>query len=230
MSPPFLIMVVDPQNREEYNKKMKDAKCKTCRRLGEKLFLKGEKCLSPKCPMVRKPYPPGQKGKRRRGRLSEYGKELKEKQKLKNWYNLQERQFRNYVKEALSKRGKVEDAGVQLLQTLERRLDNVVFRLGFADSRSEARQLISHRHLLMNGKPINISSFLTKKGDKIKVRPSSVKKGNFQNLQSKLKKHDLPKWLTLDINKLEGEVKELPSIEELALPVEVSAIFEFYSR
>jgi small subunit ribosomal protein S4 len=209
---------------------MEDAKCKICRRLGEKLFLKGEKCLTPKCPMVRKPYPPGQKGKRRRGGLSEYGKELREKQKLKNWYNLREKQFRNYVKDILSKRGRVEDAGAQLIQTLERRLDNVVFRLGFAASRKEARQLVSHRHILVNNKIVNIPSFLIKKGDKIKIKPTSSKKEIFKQLSTTLKKQTLPEWLTLDIDKLEGEVKVLPTIEEAALPVEVSAIFEFYSR
>ena len=208
----------------------KSSVCKICRRLGEKLFLKGERCLTPKCPMVRKPYPPGQKGKRRGKRLSEYGKELREKQKLKNWYNLGERQFRNYVKEILAKRGKMEDAGVQLIQTLERRLDNVVFRLGFADSRDQARQIVSHRHILVNNKVVNISSVLVKKGDKIKIRPSSNKKELFKTTLPKLKNHTLPQWLSLDIKKLEGEVKELPIIEEAEIPVEVSIIFEFYSR
>lgn len=209
---------------------MVDAKCKICRRLGEKLFLKGEKCLSPKCPMVRKPYPPGQKGKRRKGGLSEYARELREKQKLKNWYHLKERQFAKYVRDALSRRGKVEDAGVQLIQTLERRLDNVVFRLGFATSRSQARQLVAHNHFLVNGKSVNIPSFLVKKGDKIKIKPSSVKKAIFKNLPTTLKKHNVPSWLSLDIKNLEGEVKGLPTLEEAVPPVEVSAIFEFYSR
>jgi len=209
---------------------MEDTQCKICRRLGEKLLLKGEKCLSPKCPIVRKPYPPGQKGKRRRRRLSEYGKQLREKQKLKNWYNLRERQFQNYVKGALAKRGKVEDAGAQLIRTLERRLDNVVFRLGFASSLSLARQLVSHRHILVNGKVVNVSSFLVKKGNKIKIKPSSAKKTMFKNLPSLLKEHTPPSWLNLDIDKLEGKVKELPTMEETSLPIEISVIFEFYSR
>lgn len=209
---------------------MKNNKCKICRRLGGKLFLKGEKCLSPKCPMVRKPYPPGQKRKRRRKRISEYGKELREKQRLKNWYNLKERQLRNYVKAVLEKPGKTEDTGTQLIQTLERRLDNVVFRLGFAVSRPQARELVSHRHFLVNEKIVNIPSFLVKKGDKIKIRPASVKKNIFKNLSSTLKKHSLCSWLSLNIEKLEGKVKELPTLETAAPPVEVSAIFEFYSR
>ena len=117
---------------------MKNTKCKICRRLGVKLFLKGERCLSPKCAMVKRDYAPGEKGKRRRRTFSEYGKELREKQKLKNWYNLRERQFRNYVKEVLAKRGKVEDAGSLLVEKLESRLDNVVFRMGFVSSRNQS--------------------------------------------------------------------------------------------
>jgi small subunit ribosomal protein S4 len=209
---------------------MKDDKCKICRRLGEKLFLKGERCLSQKCPMVRKPYPPGQKRKRRSRPLSEYGKELREKQKLKNWYNLKERQFRNYVKKILAKKGGAEDAGARLIQVLERRLDNVVFKLGFADSRSQARQFISHRHFLVNDKVVNISAFSVKKGDKIKIRPSSLKKGIFKDLVSALKRRSTPSWISLNISQLEGTIKSLPTFEEAAPPVEVSAIFEFYSR
>ena len=209
---------------------MKNSKCKICRRVGEKLFLKGERCLSPKCPMVRRPYPPGQKGKRRSSPLSEYGKELREKQKLKNWYNLRERQFSRYVKEVLRKRGGTEDAGTQLIQTLERRLDNIVFKLGFASSRVQARQLISHRHFLVNDKVINVPAFLIKKGDKIKIRPTAAKKIIFKNLPSTLKKHSVPDWLSLNIDKLEGKVKGLPTLEEAVPPVELSTIFEFYSR
>ena len=209
---------------------MKDDKCKICRRLGEKLFLKGERCLSQKCAVVRKPYPPGQKRKRRPRPLSEYGKELREKQKLKNWYNLKERQFRNYVKKILAKKGGAEDSGARLIQILERRLDNVVFKLGFADSRSQARQFISHRHFLVNNKVVNIPAFSVKKGDKIKIRPSSLKKGIFKDLVSALKRRSTPSWISLNISQLEGTIKSLPTFEEAAPPVEVSAIFEFYSR
>src|SRR4030042_2070472 len=207
---------------------MNDSKCKICRRLGVKLFLRGERCLSPKCPMVRKPYPPGQKGKRRPRPLSEYGKELKEKQKLRNWYNLKEGQFKNYVKAALGKRGK-EDAAALLIKTLERRLDNVVFRLGFDSSRAAARQIVSHCHILVNEKPINIPSYLVKKGDKIQIKTGSAKKGISRNLPSILKKHTPPSWLSLEAEKLEGKVKNLPTIEEAAPPAEISSIFEFYS-
>jgi len=210
---------------------MKDSKCKICRRVGVKLFLKGEKCLSSKCPMVKKPYSPGQKSKRKRRRtLSEYGKELREKQKLKNWYNLTEQQFKKYVKGILSARGKVGDAEALLIITLESRLDNVVLRLGFASSRALARQLISHCHFLVNGKPINIPSYLVKKGDKIALKPKSYNKPIFKNLPTLLKKHKTLSWLKLNPEKLEGEVIEAPSIEEVSPPAEISSIFEFYSR
>jgi len=209
---------------------MNKSSCKICRRVGVKLFLKGEKCFSPKCPMVRKPYPPGPKGKRRPRGLSEYGKELKEKQKLKNWYNLEERQFKNYVKKVLGKRGKVEDTGALLIKTLESRLDNVVFRLGFASSRLAARQLVSHRHILVNDRSVNIPSFLVKKGDTIKIHPSSLKKNIFQNLPQIIKKYKASSWLSLDAKTLEGKVVALPNLEEAAPPAEVASVFEFYSK
>ncbi|MFH1462228.1 MAG: 30S ribosomal protein S4 [bacterium] len=209
---------------------VKNSKCKICRRLGVKLFLKSEKCLSSKCPMIKKPYPPGPKGTKRRRSLSEYGAELKEKQKLRNWYNLEERQFRKYVKETLGARRKVEDTASLLIKTLESRFDNVVFRLGFAPSRFAARQMISHRHLLVKGRPINISSYLVKKGDIIKVSEKSVKKNLFRNLPSILKKHKSPSWLQLNIEKLEGKVTGEPSLDEALPPAEISSIFEYYSR
>ena len=209
---------------------MINSKCKICRRLGIKLFLRGEKCLSQKCPMIRKPYPPGPKAKRRVRALSEYGKELKEKQKLKNWYNLEERQLRKYVKEILKARGKVVDAEAALIKILESRLDNVVFRLGFAPSRTAARQMVSHRHFMINNKPINIPGYLVKKGDKISINPGSAKKTIFQKLPTLLKKHNPPSWLKLDTKKLEGKVTVSPNLEEAALPAELSSIFAFYSK
>jgi len=208
---------------------MINSKCKICRRLGLKLFLKGERCLTPKCPIVKRPYPPGQKGKKRTRALSEYGKELREKQKLKNWYNLKEKQFRKYIKEVLEKRGKI-DVVTLLIRKLEARLDNVIFRLGFASSRTRARKLVSHGHFLVNGKLVNIPSYQVKKGDEISIRSVSRKKILFQNLPIILKKYRPPSWILLDIEKLTGKVKELPSLEEAGLPVEISAIFEYYSR
>ena len=209
---------------------MEKSKCKICRRLGIKLFLRGERCLSQKCAMIRKPYLPGPKSKKRRKAFSEYGKELKEKQKLKNWYCLGEKQFRNYVKETLKARDKVADAGTSLIKILESRLDNVIFRLGFASSRKAARQMVSHRHFMINGKSINISSYLVKKGDEIKVKPTSIKKPIFQKLGPSLKKHNPPSWLKLDVQKMEGKVLDYPNLEEAVPPAEILTIFEFYSK
>ena len=201
---------------------MINSKCKICRRLGVKLFLKGEKCMSPKCAMIKKPYPPGLRGKKRVSPLSEFGKELQEKQKLKNWYNLSERQFRKYVKENPSPD--------PLIQKLELRADNVIFRLGFAASHAQARQLISHGHFLINGKRITTPSHQLKKGDKIGINPISQKKKIFESLPTVLKKHQPPIWFKLNIEKLEGEVTGLPTLEEVSPPAEMSAIFEYYSR
>ena len=209
---------------------MQDSKCKICRRLGTKLFLKGEKCLSSKCPMIKRAYPPGQKKKRRPPSPSEYGKALREKQKLKNWYNLGEKQFKNYVKKILEKRGKVKDASSLLIKILESRLDNTVFRLGFADSRPQAQKLVSYGHFSVNGRPIKAPSYLVKKGDVISIKEQKAKKPVFQNLKNSLKKQKTPDWLELDIDKLAGKIKGESNPEEVAPPVEISAIFEYYSR
>lgn len=209
---------------------MQDKKCKICRRLGIKLFLKGDRCLSPKCAMIKRPYAPGQKAKKRRGNLSEYGKELKEKQKLKSWYNLSEKQFSNYVKEILGRSSKVEDAGLSLLRKLESRFDNVVFQMGFASSRPKARQIISHGFFMVNGRKVNIPSLQLKKGDKISLQTKSSKKISFQNLSTLLKKHKAPSWIRLNADKLEAEIISEPNLEEMAPPAEISSIFEFYSK
>lgn len=209
---------------------MINKKCKICRRVGVKLFLKGERCLSTKCSMIKRPYAPGQKAKKRRGSLSEYGKELKEKQKLRNWYNLSERQFRRYVKGVLGKRGKIEDTGALLLMKLESRLDNVVFQMGFASSRSQARQYISHNHFLVNGQKVNIPSYQVKKGDKISLHARALKNPIFQSLIPVLKKHKTPSWLKLNADKLEAEIINQPNLEEMTPVAEISSIFEFYSK
>lgn len=209
---------------------MENKKCKICRRIGGKLFLKGEKCLSPKCPMIKRAYPPGLKRKRRTRGFSEYGKELREKQKLKNWYNLEERQFKKYVKEVLASQKKVEDASSLLIKKLESRLDNIVFRLGFASSRAQARQLVSHGLFLVNRKKVNIPSYQLKTGDKIAPHPRFKKSKFFQNLQNKFKKEKPPSWILFNFEKLEGEIKNPPTVEEAAPPAEISAIFEYYSR
>jgi len=203
-------------------------KCKICRRLGTKLFLKGEKCLSQKCPMIKKAYPPGFQGKRRGRSASGFSRQLKEKQKLKNFYNLSEHQFKKYVRQVLEKRGKVEDAQTFLIQELENRLDNVIFRLGFAESRAQARQLVSHNHFQVNGKNVNIPSYQIKKGDKITIR--NPKKQIFSKLISRFKEQETAVWLKLDSKKLEGQVIDKPNLEQAAPPAEISTIFEYYSR
>jgi len=209
---------------------MQNIKCKICRRLGMKLFLKGERCYLPKCAMIKKPYLPGQKSKKRQKALSEYGKELQEKQKLRNWYCLSERQFQKYVKKVLQLRGRVENASNTLIQILESRLDNIVFRLGFASSRVSAKQIISHGHVLVNNKPVNIASFLVKKEDLITIKPSSMKKNIFKNLSLSLKKHNTASWLRLSADKIEGKILDVSNLEEAAPPAEISSIFEHYSR
>ena len=204
--------------------KMMSLKCKICRRLGFSI------CSSPKCALRKKPYPPGQKGKRRPRALSEFGKELKEKQKLKYWYNLTERQFRKYVKGVLSSPQKGEDAVTLLIRKLERRLDSVIFRLGFATSRPQSRQLVSHGHFLVNKRAVNIPSFEVKIGDIIELSLKSKEKIISQNLKASLKKHKPPSWLELDIEKFDGKVKGLPSLEEILPPIEIPLIFEYYSK
>ena len=211
---------------------MQNNVCKICRRLGQKLFLKGEKCSSPKCPMIKRAYPPGPQKRRRRRTLllSEYGKELAEKQKLKNYYGLRETQFRKYVKEILKSRGKVEDAALSLIKKLEKRLDNVVFRLGFAKSRKEARSLVSHGHFLVNSKPVNIPSFELKKNEVVSLKETKKKTTLFKNLFLALKSYQPPLWLKLNHKKMEGQLIGEPSLEEIGPIADVSSIFEFYSR
>ena len=209
---------------------MKEDKCKICRQLGAKLFLKGERCFSQKCAMVKRAYAPGPKKKRRSKGLSEYGKEQKEKQKLKRWYNLDERQFSRYVKEVLKGHKKTEDAETALIKILESRLDNVVFRLGFASSRPQARQMVSHGHFLVNERRTNIPGYFLKKDDKVRVLPSFLKKAVFSNLATDLKKRQPPSWLSIDINQLEAKVVASPSLEEAAPPVDISLVFGFYSK
>lgn len=180
--------------------------------------------------MVRKPYPPGPKSKKRMRSFSEYAKELREKQKLKRWYNLKEGQFGRYVKSVLNTRKRSEDAAVVLVKVLESRLDNIVFRLGFAPSRNAARKIVSHRHVTVNDKVVNIPSFSAKKGDRVGIKVMSSQKTLFKNLPAALKKHKPPLWLELNAEKLEGKVIGEPTIEEAAPPAEISSIFEFYSK
>jgi len=206
---------------------MADTKCKTCRRVGQKLFLKKEKCLSPKCPITRKPYPPGKRAKRIKP-TSEYGLQLKEKQKLKFLYGLREKQFVNYVKKAIEKGGS--KTGPYLVQLLESRLDNVVYKLGFTSSRSTSRQVVSHGHICVNGKKVTIPSYKTKKGDKITIRAQSNSRKIFTDLDVRYKKYETPNWLKLDKIKRIGEVTGKPEEEALVTDTETNAVIEFYSR
>lgn len=204
--------------------------CKTCRRLGQKLFLKGDRCFSPKCAIVKRAYAPGPQKKRKGGSPSEYKKSLNEKQTLKKWYGLSERQFKRYVKETLEKMGKVDDVSAELIRRLEKRLDNVVFRLGFAKTRAHARQLVSHGYFLINGKPVNIPSYAFKKGDILTVKEHKKQKGAIKELAEYLKRHETPAWLTIEKTKLEAKSIGDPSLDEVKPPAEISLIFEFYSR
>jgi len=206
---------------------MADTKCKTCRHVGQKLFLKEERCFSPKCPIIRKPYAPGKKPKRPKP-LSEYGQQLKEKQKLKFSYGLRERQFANYVARAMKKGGA--DIAVQLINSLESRLDNVVFRLGLAKSRSAARQLVSHGQICVNGRKIDIPSARVKKGDKISIKPPKMAKKTFVDLDIWLKKYTPPAWLKLDAAKKEGGVTREIKKEDVETDANLNSIVEFYSR
>lgn len=209
---------------------MSNDKCTICRRVGTKLFLKGARCGTQKCEMVKRPYNPGPKPKKVKRNISEYAKELKEKQKLRNWYNLRERQFQKYVRAALAKRGQIEDAGVLLIKKLESRFDNVIFRMGFAASRDQGRQLVLHGHFLVNGKRVNIPSFEIKKGSVISLDQASKKKGYFQNIGGILKKYKFPDWIEFNQEKLEGKIVKDPNLSETVPPADLLTIFEFYSR
>ena len=197
---------------------------KISRRLGLALYPKYSKVIS------RRPYPPGQKKKRRPSAPSEYGKQVREKQKLRNLYNLREKQFRNYVKKILSKKRRTINADQSLIQTLELRLDNTVFRLGFAATREQARQMVSHGHFLVNGRKVTIPSNQLKKGDEVSLRPQSKNKVLFKEMGVKIKNFQPVSWIELDKTNLTGKIAKEPSLEEVMPPVEMSAIFEFYSR
>jgi len=204
------------------------SKCKLCRRAGKKLFLKGERCFSSKCAVVKKPYAPGQHSKPA-GAISEYGKQLAQKQTMKRFYRLSERQFRKYFENSTGKEGKFADI---LIGNLETRFDNIVYRMGFSDSRAEARQLVGHGFFLINGKTVNIPSYSVKVGDQISFRSSKEGKNYLKNLREKLvnKKKDVPTWLEMDPKKMEGKLISVPTTAEINPEAEPQAIVEFYSR
>lgn len=206
-----------------------DAVCKLCRREGQKLFLKGERCLSPKCAIERRNYPPGEHGKKAtfRRKVSEYGMQLREKQKARRIYGVMEKQFRRYFREATRRKGLT---GALLLAMLESRLDNVIYRLGFADSRSQARQLVRHGHFEVNGRKTNIPSFVMTVGDEVKVRANSSAKTYFKDRAQIMQTNKVPGWLNLNPNMLSGRVQGEPGREDIEIPLNEQLIVEYYSR
>ena len=201
--------------------------CKLCRREGEKLFLKGSKCMTTKCPFERRGFAPGQHGQGRRTRLSDYGIQLREKQKIKRIYGLFEKQFRNYYKKADRMKG---ITGSNLILLLESRLDNVVFRLGFAPSRKAARQLVTHRHFNVNGKIVNVPSYITREGDVIEVRDKAKKMEVIHASMRRVKTDNGITWLELDKASMQGRVIQIPEREQIPLNVREQLVVELYSK
>ena len=200
--------------------------CRLCRREGAKLFLKGTRCYTKKCAFERRPSPPGQHGVRRR-KMGEFGIQLREKQKVRRVYSVLERQFHNYFVEAGNREGVT---GENLLRFLETRLDNVVFRLGFATSRAQARQLVAHGHFAVNGVATDIPSYQLKPGDRIEVRESRREREPFKVAKETLRSHQAPEWLSLEPARLAGAVLSLPRRDQMPLDLNEQLVVEFYSR
>ena len=206
--------------------KYTDAKCRLCRREGCKLFLKGEKCYKTSCPFEKRPVAPGQHGADRK-KVSEYGMQLREKQKTKRIYGVLEKQFRGYYEEADRMKG---ITGENMLSLLERRLDNVVYRLGFAPSRTTARQLVTHAHFTVNGRSVDIASYQVKAGDVIAVKESKKSTPYFEAIKGTAKSGKMPKWVDFDTEKLEGKVLALPTREDIDSQITEQMIVELYSK
>lgn len=200
--------------------------CRQCRREGTKLFLKGDRCYTEKCGVERRAYPPGQHGQGRT-RVSDYGLQLREKQKVKRMYGVQEAQFRLTMGAATRMRGRT---GENLLSLLERRLDNVVFRLGFATSRAEARQLVRHGHFEVDGRKVDVPSFRVKAGTRVRLREGSRQIARITEALAALERRSLPAWLELDAEQFEAVVKVLPTREDITMPIQEQLIVELYSR
>jgi small subunit ribosomal protein S4 len=201
--------------------------CKLCRREDQKLFLKGAKCMSPKCPMENRNFPPGQHGKNRRFKVSEYATQLREKQKTRRIYGILEEQFRNYYQKAVRTKG---ITGENLMRLLERRLDNVVYRLGFAPSRRAARQLVRHRHFLVNDQLVDVPSYQLKAGDVIKVREKSRKMEAIHASMRKMREGRQLPWLDLNKANMTGTLLEIPARTDIPTEVNESLIVELYSK
>lgn len=204
-----------------------DASCRLCRREKQKLFLKGTKCFTEKCPVERRGYPPGQHGQSRRSKVSEYGVQLREKQKIRRMYGLQETQFRNYFEKALRQTGRT---GEILVKMLERRLDNTLYRLGLAPSRKTARQLVTHGHILVNNRPVDIPSYLLKAGDTIMVRERSRKLDVFHASMKRMKDNAMLPWLSLDKAAMTGTFLNIPERADIPLNADEQLIVELYSK
>lgn len=200
--------------------------CRFCRREAMKLFLKGSRCFTDKCAIERRNYPPGQHGQRRQKR-SDYGFQLREKQKVKRTYGLLERQFRGYFHKAVRQKGVT---GENLLQMLECRLDNIVYRMGFSPSRRAARQLVRHGHFLVNGRRVNVPSYLVKVGDEVALKEQSRQNALIQETLSGYARKELPAWIQMEWEQFKGKVLNLPTREEIALPVQEQLIVELYSK
>lgn len=200
--------------------------CRICRREGIKLFLKSDRCYTAKCSIERRGYPPGQHGQSHR-KVSDYGSQLREKQKVRRMYGLLEKQFRSYYSNADRQKGVT---GSNLLRLLETRLDNVVYRLGFAGNRGEARQMVRHNHILLNGHKANIPSMQVRKGDVIEVRPKAQKHLRVQASIGNVDRRGVPAWLALDKKAFKGTVNELPAREDVTMPIEEHLIIELYSK
>lgn len=204
-----------------------DSSCRLCRREGLKLFLKGDRCYSEKCSFERRGYAPGDHGQMHKKQRSDYGVQLREKQKLKRLYGLLEKQFRGYFEKADQQKG---ITGTNLLIFLERRLDNMIFRMGLSNSRVEARQLISHGHFLINGKPVNIPSYLLKAGDEVSVKEGSRKITRVLEAMETVARRGVPHWLELDKENFKASIKMLPVREDLTMPVQEQLVVELYSK
>ena len=202
------------------------SKCRQCRREGGKLFLKGEKCFTSKCPVENRPFPPGQHGQRRT-RLSDYATQLREKQKVRRIYGVLEKQFRNYYKKAAGTKG---STGENLLQLLEGRLDNVVYRMGFASTRAEARQLVSHKSIEVNGKVVNIPSAQVNAGDAVSIREKARKQLRIQSAIEISGQVGLPEWVEVDAKKMAGVLKSLPDREDILPDINENLVVELYSK
>ena len=203
-----------------------DAVCRICRREGLKLFLKGSRCYTKKCSFERRASPPGMTIQRRR-KSSEFGIQLREKQKVRKSYSVLEKQFRNYFEKAAQRKGMT---GENLLRLLEMRLDNVVFRMGFASSRAQARQLVTHGHFAVNGRPTDIASYGTKVGDRIEVRESHRSREFFKLAPDTMKSAQIPEWVSVDPGKLSGSVMSEPAREQMPREFNEQLVVEFYSR